>query len=29
MADWLAQEIPPTVTKFLKRDEIAGIEAKR
>jgi ferritin-like metal-binding protein YciE len=29
MAAWLDQEIPGTVTKFLKRAETAGVEAKR
>jgi ferritin-like metal-binding protein YciE len=29
MAAWLDEEIPSVVSKFLKRDEIAGVEAKR
>jgi ferritin-like metal-binding protein YciE len=29
MAAWLDDEIPGIVSKFLKRDEIAGVEAKR
>jgi ferritin-like metal-binding protein YciE len=29
MAAWLGDEIPGIVSKFLKRDEIAGVEAKR
>lgn len=28
MADWLAEETPSLVTKFLKRDSIPGVEAK-
>ena len=29
MAAWLSEQVPGTVQKFLKRDEIAGVQAKR
>ena len=29
MAAWLSDQVPGTVAKFLKRDEIAGVQAKR
>jgi ferritin-like metal-binding protein YciE len=28
MAVWLAAEVPRVLSKFLKRDEIAGVQAK-